>query len=83
MLPHSLILLFLLFFCNRHIESTQEPRYAPVDQHAPVMGERVLPVGQPTNNGPRRGPLDPSVPYAVPQKKNKPKKPRREPAFGE
>ena len=47
------------------------------------MGERVLPVGQPTNNGPRRGPLDRSVPYAVPQKKNKPKKPRREPTIGE
>jgi len=79
-LSHSFV---FAFFCNRHIESTQEPRYAPVDRQAPVMGERVLPVGPPTNNGHRRGPLDPSVPYAVPQKKNKPKKPRHEPAIGE
>ena len=70
------------FSSNRHVESTGEPRYAPVDQQAHVMGPRVLPVGPPTNNGPRRGPPDPSVPYALPQKKNKPKKPRHEPAIG-
>lgn len=73
---------FLVFFFNRHVESTVEQRYAPVDQQAHVMGPRVLPSGHPTDNGPRRGPLDPSGPYALPQKKNKPKKPRHEPAIG-
>lgn len=77
-LTRSLIRLFLLGF-NRHVESIEEPRYAPLDQQGHVMGPRVLPVGPPTNNGPRRGPLDPSVPYALLQKKNKPKKPRQEP----
>ena len=71
-------LIRLLVF-NRHVESIEEARYAPVDQQGHVMGPRVLPVGPPKNNGPRRGPPDPSVPYAVPQKKNKPKKPRHEP----
>ena len=73
---------FFVFFSNRHVESTVEPRYAPVNQQAHVMAPRALPLGPPTNNGPRRGPLDSSVPYALPQKKNKPKKPRHEPAIG-
>lgn len=52
-------------------------------QQAPGMRLMVLPVGPSTNTGPRRGPLDSSVPYsALQQKKNKPKKPRREPAIG-
>ena len=71
-----------VFFSNRHVESTVEPRYAPVNQQAHVMAPRALPLGPPTNNGPRREPLNPSVPYALPQKKNKPKKPRHEPAIG-
>ena len=73
-----------VFAClpNRHVESIEEPRYAPVDQQPHVMGPRVLPVGPPANNGPRGVPLDPSVPYALPQRKNKPKKPRHEPAIG-
>lgn len=81
LLSRSSFFFFGLFF-NRHVESTVEPRYAPVDQQAHVLGPRVLPSGHPTDNGPRRGPLDPSVPYALPQKKNKPKKPRHEPAIG-
>lgn len=78
----SFVFFFFGLFFNRHVESTVEPRYAPVDQQAHVLGPRVLPSGHPTDNGPRRGPLDPSVPYALPQKKNKPKKPRHEPAIG-
>ena len=55
-----------------------------LDAQGRVVGPRVLPVG-PQNDGPRRGPLDPTVPYALPQKKPKPKKPRpesHEPAIG-
>jgi len=80
-LSHSFVV--SCFFCNRHVESIEEPRFAPMDQQAPGMGPRVLPVGPSTNSGPRRGPLDSSVPYSALQpKKNKPKKPRREPAIG-
>ncbi|XP_078379822.1 hemicentin-2-like isoform X2 [Oculina patagonica] len=63
----------------RHVESIDEPGYAAVDQQGRVMGPRVLPVGPQTSDGPRRGPPDTTVPYAMPQKKPKPKKPRPEP----
>lgn len=75
--PCSLVCLLATF--NRHVESIEEPGYAAPDQPGRVMGPRVLPLGPQGNDGPRRGPHDPSVPYALLQKKPKPKKPRSEP----
>lgn len=75
-LTRSFVCLLIIF--NRHVESIEEPGYAAVDQQGRVMGPRVLPVGPQTSNGPRKGPFDPTVPYAMPQKKPKPKKPRPE-----
>ena len=70
---------------TRHVESSREdPRYASVDLGR-GLGARVLPQGPPVTSAPRNnGPLDPTVPYAMPQKK-KSRKPRSEPgepAFG-
>ena len=64
---------------NRHVESIEEPGYAAVDRDGCVMGPRVLPMGANPSGRPANGPLDPTVPYALPQKRPKPKRPRREP----
>lgn len=63
----------------RHVESIEEPGYAAVDRDGRVMGPRVLPMGANPSGRPANGPLDPTVPYALPQKRPKPKRPRREP----
>lgn len=80
-----ILLYFYIFFVpfhtlTRHISSNEEPGYAAVDQQGRVMGPRVLPQGAPTTSAPRNGPLDPTVPYAIPQKKKSSKKPGREPS---
>ncbi|CAH3167452.1 unnamed protein product [Pocillopora meandrina] len=62
-----------------HVESIEEPGYAAVDRDGRVMGPRVLPMGANPSGRPANGPLDPTVPYALPQKRPKPKRPRREP----
>lgn len=72
----SLQLIYRLCILTR--QSRGDPGYAEVDQGR-VLGPRVLPQGPPTTSAPRNGLLDPTVPYAVPQKK-KSKKPRSEPS---
>lgn len=80
-----IILIFVLYYLiwfglvNRHVESIEEPGYAAVDRDGRVMGPRVLPMGANPSGRPANGPLDPTVPYALPQKRPKPKRPRREP----
>ena len=51
-----------------------------MDQRGRVLGARALPQGPSTTSAPKNGPIDPTVPFAVPQKKKSAKKPRSEPS---
>ena len=70
----------LCVILTRHVESSREdPGYAAVDREY-GLGPRVLPQGPKLTGAPRNnGPRDPTVPYALPQKK-KSRKPRSEPS---
>lgn len=77
-LTYSFSYAFISFILlNRHADQIENPLYTAVDQPKSDLGPRVSLQGSKTNS-PVKGPLDPTVPYAVPQKKNKSKKPRRE-----
>ena len=68
------------FVICRPNELNDDLRYAPINQQGRVLGPRVLPQGPSTTSAPRNGPIDPTVPFAVPQKKRSAKKPRSEPS---
>ena len=61
-------------FLNREVESIDDPGYLSVNRQTPVTGPM-----DPTGSGHLDAPFDPSLPYAVAQKKNKPKPRREEP----
>lgn len=67
-----------LSLLNRQASPIDNPLYTTVEQQKPVVRPRVSPSRSKPNN-PIKEPLDSTVPYATPQKKNKPKKSRKEP----
>ena len=78
---HEIYYLPFINFCIliRYVESQPlNPDYATED-HGLGTGSRGFPRGSSSTSAPRNnGPLDPSVPYAVPQKKLKSRRSRDE-----
>ena len=67
-----------LSLLNRQVIPIENPLYTTADQQKPVAKPRASSSSSKTNS-PVKEPLDSTVPYAIPQKKSKPKKSRKDP----
>lgn len=67
-----------LSLLNRQASPIDNPLYTTADQQKPVPKPGASSSSSKTNS-PVKEPLDSIVPYATPQKKNKPKKSRKDP----